>query len=201
MPASGDFSRAFIAFLAIVDPIGNVLVFYLLTQCLPAGQRVRVAVVAVAAAYALLAVFSVGGREVLAYLGISSGSFNVAAGLLLLLPAYRLVERGEPMDVADRDNVGPAPVALVPLATPLMAGPGALATAISFAESLGTLTTLAAAGLVLVLSLAGFLAAAWLFEHLGPSLLRLLSRLVGIVLFAIAIELVLSGLRLFFGWG
>src|SRR5262249_8694156 len=125
-------------------------------------------------------------------------SFRVAAGGLLLLPAYRLVASGQPMEVDESEVKDPEQLALVPLATPLMAGPGALATAISFGGTLGRGTTLLALGGVLGLSFFSFVAAGWLFTWLRPALLQLLSRLVGIVLFAIAVEFILDGLRAYF---
>ncbi len=198
MTLDGDFTRAFISFLAIIDPLGNVLLFYLLTRSLPFAHRVWVAAVAVATAGAMLVLFSLGGREILVFLGISTESFQVAAGLLLLLPAYRLVAQGQPMEVAEDEAVDPMQIALVPLATPLLAGPGALATTISFAETHGLGTTILAMSVVLALSFVSFAGAGWLFHWLGPSLLRLLSRLVGVLLFAIAVEFVLDGLRAFF---
>jgi multiple antibiotic resistance protein len=193
-----DFARAFVSFFAIIDPIGNVLVFYLLTQNLPQRQRLLVALAATTTAWTMLVLFVLAGHEVLDFLGISFDSFKTAAGLLLLLPAYRLVSEGQPMDITRARENDPLQIALVPLATPLIAGPGALAIAISFADTLGATTTILSSGAVLGLSLAMFAASGVLFLWLGQSVLRLLSRLVGILLFAIAVDLVLEGLRAFF---
>jgi multiple antibiotic resistance protein len=193
-----DFARAFVSFLAIVDPLGNVLVFYLLTRALPFATRVGIAVLAVATAGAMLVLFSLGGREVLAFLGISAESFRVAAGLLLMLPAYRLVTRGQPTEADEEKALDPLQLALVPLAMAMLAGPGALATTISFAGTLGLRITLLALGLVLLISFGSFVAADRLFRWLGPSWLRLLSPIIGLLLFAISVEFVLQGLRAFF---
>jgi multiple antibiotic resistance protein len=193
-----EFARVFLSFFAIVDPLGNVLVFYLLTRAFSRAVRLWVAGVAVLAAGAMVVLFSLAGRAVLDSLGISVPGFTVAAGLLLLLPAYRLVSEGQPMDVAGEQPADPMTVALVPLATPLIAGPGALASAISFAESQGVSVTLGALAIVLALSFVAFATADRLFELLGPALLRLLSRLVGILLFAIAVEFILRGIATYF---
>jgi multiple antibiotic resistance protein len=193
-----DFARAFVSFFAIIDPIGNVLVFYLLTRNFPQRQRLFVAFAATTTAWAMVVLFVLAGHEVLDFLSISFDSFKTAAGLLLLLPAYRLVSEGQPMDVSRAREDDPLQIALVPLATPLIAGPGALAIAISFADTLGATTTILSSGAVLGLSLAMFAASGVLFLWLGQSVLRLLSRLVGILLFAIAVDLVLEGLRAFF---
>jgi multiple antibiotic resistance protein len=144
-----DFARAFVSFFAIIDPIGNVLVFYLLTQNLPQRQRLLVALAATTTAWTMLVLFVLAGHEVLDFLGISFDSFKTAAGLLLLLPAYRLVSEGQPMDITRARENDPLQIALVPLATPLIAGPGALAIAISFADTLGATTTILSSGAVL----------------------------------------------------
>lgn len=196
-----DLPRVFVAFLAIVDPLGNVLVFHLLTAHLAPAERLRVAAVAVLAAGALLTAFALGGLEVLAFLGISLESFRVAAGLLLLLPAYRLVAEGQPLDAVQRETATPIEIALVPLAMPLLAGPGALATTITFADTRGAGLTILAFGVALGLSFVAFVAAGRLLTWLGVAGLRLLSRLVGVLLVAIAVELILAGLRAYFGPG
>jgi multiple antibiotic resistance protein len=192
-----DLARAFVSFFAIIDPVGNVLVFHLFTQSFSRRDRLIAAHVAVVAAFAMLTAFSLGGHEALDLLGISQDAFKVAAGLLLLPPAYRLVMEGQPVP-ATNGAASPLDLALVPLATPLIAGPGALAAATSFSDSLGQEVTVVAFSLVLLLSLAGFIAAGALFRLLGRPFLHLAARLVGIVLFAIAVDFVLEGVEAFF---
>jgi multiple antibiotic resistance protein len=193
-----DLARAFVSFLAIIDPIGNVLVFHMFSRGLTEDQRRLTAVVSVATAYVLLTVFSLGGASVLDFLGISLEGFQIAAGLLLLPAAYRLVMEGQPGEARQGEALEPLDMALVPLATPLIAGPGALAVTTSFSDSLGRGVTIGAFSLVLALSLVAFLFADALFRLLGSTLLRLLARLVGILLFAIAVDLVLDGARAVF---
>lgn len=193
-----DLARAAISFFAIVDPIGNVVVFHLVTRTLAPRRRLEVAAYACASAFAMLAVFSAGGKELLDFLGISTESFKVAAGLLLLPPAFRLVTQGQSMDVSEQERVTPLELALVPLAMPLLAGPGALAAAVSFSDSAGIGTTVLAVALVLAFAFAAFAAAEWLFDRLGAPFLRVLARIVGILLFAIAIDFVLEGSRSFY---
>ncbi len=194
-----ELARAFVSYFAIIDPVGNILVFYLLTQGLPWPRRALVAGLACLAAFLMLLVFGLAGEEVLDFLGITAASFQVAAGLLLVPPAYRLVERGQPLEVTEEGGLDVVQVALVPLATPLLAGPGAIATTVSFSQTLGAGTALAAAAAVLAISFLVFALANALLRLMGASLLRLLSRLVGILLVAIAVDLVLEGASAFFG--
>ena len=193
-----DLARAFVSFFAIVDPVGNVVVFHLLTRTLDHTKRLQVAFFTIGAALALLALFSVGGKEVLDFLGISTESFQVAAGLLLLPPAFRLVTSGQSIDETEQERAEPFELALVPLAIPLLAGPGALAAAISFSDDFGSGTTVLALTLVLAVTLMAFAVAEQLFRRLGAPLLRVMARIVGILLFAIAIDFVLEGARTFF---
>lgn len=197
-----DFLRAFFSFFAIIDPVGNVMVFHILTHNMNLFARLTTAVVSVFVAFAMIIVFSFAGETILDYLSISTASFQVAAGVLLVLPALHLVERGEPLPRGSAFlESDPLQLAFVPLATPLMAGPGALASAISFTATVGRVNTLGAVTLVMFLTLAAFALATWLFELLGPSILRLLSRLVGMLLMAIAANLILEGLKVVFEIG
>ena len=186
--------QAFVSLFVIIDPIGNILVFHLYSSHFGTRQRLTAATIAVLAAFAMLLAFSVGGQEALDFLGISGASFSVAAGLLLLPPAYRLVMEGEPAPSDANHSRQPIDFALVPLATPLIAGPGALAATTAFAGSEGTVETMGAVAIVLAITFVAFAGATTVFRLLGEPFLRLAARIVGIVLFAIAVDFVLDGL-------
>jgi multiple antibiotic resistance protein len=191
-------AQALVSLFIIIDPIGNILVFHLYSSHFGARDRLIAASVAVFAAFVMLLAFSVGGQQALDFLGISNASFSVAAGLLLLPAAYRLVTEGEPAPSDASHAWTPIDFALVPLATPLIAGPGALATTASFAGSEGTLETIGAVSIVLAITFIAFAFAGTVFRLLGEPFLRLASRIVGIVLFAIAVDFVLDGLQVVF---
>jgi multiple antibiotic resistance protein len=125
-------------------------------------------------------------------------AFRIAAGALLLIPAYRMVTQGRFLETAVEEDPKPIDVALVPLATPLMAGPGALAAATSLSQSVGRGETITAIVLVLLVSFVAFIAADRVFGLLGESTMRLLTRLVGIILVAIAVQFVIEGLQVSF---
>jgi multiple antibiotic resistance protein len=137
----------------------------------------------------------VAGSEVLEFLDISEPGFRVAAGLLLLIPAYRMVSQGRFYEPAAEAEPQPLDIALVPFATPLMAGPGSLAAATSFTDRVGTAETIIGVWLVLAISFVAFVSAHRLFELLGASSLRLLTRLVGILLVAISVDFIIAGLQ------
>jgi len=113
------FAEAFITLVVIMDPLGSAPIFIALTAGrTPAGRR-RAALTAAGAAGGVIVVFALFGRLILDYLHVSVESLTIAGGLLLLLVALQML-RGE-----DIEQAGTANVALVPLATPLLAGPGA----------------------------------------------------------------------------
>lgn len=187
--------QAFASLFVIIDPVGNILVFHLYSRHFGTRQRLIAASIAVLAAFVMLVTFSLGGQEALDFLGISSSSFRVAAGLLLLPPAYRLVTEGEPAPSDADHSREPIDFALVPLATPLIAGPGALAATASFAVTEGSAETIGAVAIVLAITFVAFATAGTIFRLLGEPFLRLASRIVGIVLFAIAVDFILDGLQ------
>ena len=183
------FGETFVTLLVIMDPAGTAPVFVGLTSRMSAGDRQRAALRAVLAAGLLIVGFALVGEMVLAYLGVSVASLSIAGGLLLLLVALEML-RG--IDAAPDDQ---SDVALVPLATPLVAGPGAIATVIVLArqhpEGAVVAGTLAA---LLVLG-ASLLLAERLARLVSPALLHFLTRVLGLLLAAIAVQLVVEGVR------
>jgi multiple antibiotic resistance protein len=187
----------FVTLTVIMDPVGIAPIFIVTTARLEAGARQRAAMRAVLAAGALILGFALFGGLVLDYLNVSVDSLSIAGGLLLLLVALEML-RG--MDYPDADGSGGAPdVALVPLATPLLAGPGAIATVIVLMRSehqfggkasvlLGILGALAVVGIVMF-------AAERLSRFIPESLIQFLTRVFGLLLSAIAVQLVVNGVR------
>src|SRR5256885_2669461 len=115
------FAESFITLLVIMDPLGSAPIFISLTAGRSPGARRRAALEAAGAAGGLVVVFALFGRIILDYLHVSVESLTIAGGLLLLLVALQML-RGEEIAPTATANV-----ALVPLATPLLAGPGAIA--------------------------------------------------------------------------
>src|SRR5256884_8622942 len=115
------FAEAFITLVVIMDPLGSAPIFISLTAGRTPGARRRAALEAAGAAGGVVVVFALFGRLILDYLHVSVESLTIAGGLLLLLVALQML-RGE-----DMAQPNPANIALVPLATPLLAGPGAIA--------------------------------------------------------------------------
>ncbi|MCC7365529.1 MAG: MarC family protein [Dehalococcoidia bacterium] len=189
----GDFARALVGFFAIVDPIGAILPFQAVAGAAPLRRRLGIALMAVLVSFALISLFAVAGQDVLDLLDISPESFQIAAGVLLVLPAIRLVERGEVFEANPYAGPTSFDAAVVPLALPMLSGPGALALATSTSETIGAGQTIAAAGMIFALVLAVFAAAAVFFRFIHPAVLRAAARIVGVVLMAIAVDFIVSG--------
>lgn len=184
------FGEVFVTLLVIMDPPGAVPIFLGLTRGRAAKERARLALQAVLAALAVIVAFALFGQQILEYLGVTLPALQAAGGLLLLLVALELLtgKIQEPSAEADVN------VALVPLATPLLAGPGAIVAVMVFvqrSEEPPDFVALAVGILAVMLIL-------WLVLRFSNVVLRLLresgvsliSRIAGLLLAAIAVQLV-----------
>ncbi|MFZ5654432.1 MAG: MarC family protein [Pseudomonadota bacterium] len=194
---------AFVLLLVVIDPFGLTPMFSALTAGKTPGERRRTAVEAVLIAAGVLALFVFAGSRLFDYLGIGLPAFRIAGGTLLFLIAIDMLlvrhsgltsttlrERSE---AARREDV-----AVFPLAIPLIAGPGALTTVMLLTrdQELGRMMLVLALALaVLAITLAMFLAAARVERLLGETGINVITRLLGILLAALAVQFVLDGLR------
>lgn len=190
-------TSVFVTVLVITDPVGTVPVFLSMTSEWEARRRHQAAWQAVAVAGLVIGVFALFGQAILNYLGVSLPSLQVAGGLLLLVVALELL-RGE----IDNLSAGAGSnIAFVPLGTPLLAGPGAIAAVMVFAERADQTGERVAVALGLV----GVLLVLWLSLRFSGLLMRVLrqsgvdlvTRLSGLLLTAIAVELVVDAIRAF----
>jgi multiple antibiotic resistance protein len=192
-PAMSDvrlFTEAFIVLFVIMDPPGIVPVFLGLTKQMSTAARARAARQAVVVAISVVTAFAVFGQSILDYLGISLAALQGAGGLLLLLVALDLLTgRGEDPHATPDVNV-----AIAPLGTPLLAGPGAIVAVMVFAQqatTAGAVLALAAAVVAVHLCLwAAMRYSLVLHRWLGDSGITLLTRIAGVLLSAIAVQLV-----------
>ncbi|MEP2533165.1 MarC family protein [Shimia sp.] len=191
---------AFVTLFVIIDPIGLMPMFVALTQGVPADTRRKIAIRACFISFGLLALFAFFGEAVLGFIGISMPAFRISGGALLFLTALdMLFERRNKRreDRADEDD-HPDP-SVFPLAIPLIAGPGSIATVILLAgqypgvQSTFLILGVALAVLVVVL---GFFLMAGLFERLlGRTGITVVTRLLGMLLAALSVQFILEGLR------
>lgn len=193
---SNEFVSAVVLLTLVVDPLGNTpLVNALMSRVAPARRRV-VIVRECAIAYVLLLTFLVAGQSVLALMHLSQASVTIAGGVILFLIAIRMVFAW-PQGAMAADGDGEP--FIVPLATPLIAGPSALATVMLMASRAPARLGMWAAAITatMVLTTVVLLAGARLHRWLGEAVMRAIERLLGLVLTALAVEMLLAGIREF----
>jgi multiple antibiotic resistance protein len=189
------FWEVFVTLLVITDPPGVVPVFLGMTAQRSATERNRMAWQAALVAFGVIVAFALFGRSVLAYLGVEVPSLQAAGGLLLLLVALELLTGRQ----ADPAETARANVAFVPLGTPLLAGPGAIVATMLFVPRLSSLADVTAFGTAIV-AVAVLL---WLAMRFSGAILRvlrasgveLLTRIAGLLLSAIAVQLIVGAVR------
>jgi multiple antibiotic resistance protein len=187
------FATAFVTVLVIMDPIGNIPIFLALTKGQSGPQRRRAAALSSTVAGAVILAFAIGGQQVLELLGISLESLQVAGGLLLLVIALELLHPSGD-DGRSALTSGDTNIALVPLGTPLLAGPGAIAATMLYtrqADDLGgSLSVVLALVAVLGVVYLSMRYAAGFAKVLRDNGIELLSRVMGLLVAAIAVQLV-----------
>jgi multiple antibiotic resistance protein len=191
------FGETFVTLFVIMDPPGTLPVFLALTGALSAPQRARAARQAVLVALFVIVVFAVFGQRILDYLHVTLPALQAAGGLLLLLVALQLLT-GQESEMA---NGGGGNIALVPLGTPLLAGPGAIvATMVLISRSDGWPEYLAVALGIVAVHLVLYLVlrfATVIHRLLRESGVTLVSRIAGLLLSAIAVQLIADAVRTF----
>jgi multiple antibiotic resistance protein len=195
---------ALVTLLVVLDPIGLAPIFVSVTHGLPASARLQVAIRASLIAAAILAGSALVGDRLLGTLGISMPAFRIAGGLLLFSIASEMVfglriqRQAETAEQALEEHV--RNIAAFPLAIPLMAGPGAITATVLLAGRAGgdvTMLTILLGVVVLVVAacLVVFLIATRIEKLLGVTGNVVLSRLLGVLLAALAVQFVVDGVR------
>lgn len=189
--------EVFVTLFVIMDPVGTIPLFLSLTRGRSAKAVRRAAWQAVAVSFGVITVFAFFGQQILSYLGISLPALQGAGGLLLLLVALELLTGKEEAPTANSD----VNVALVPLGTPLLAGPGAIVATMVFSQRVHDWPEFAAVALGVV----GVHVTLWLTMRFSLPILRvireggviLITRIAGLLLSAIAVQLVADSVRAF----
>ncbi|WP_436526160.1 MarC family protein [Actinoplanes sp. HUAS TT8] len=192
------FGEFFVTLLVIVDPPGMVPVFLALTGAMPSKARNRAGTQAVLLALGVIIGFAVAGQTLLDYLHVQLPALQAAGGLLLVLVALQLLtgKTDEPQEQGGTSNV-----ALVPLGTPLLAGPGAIVATMLFVQRAKSLDEY----LILGAAILAVMATVWLVLRfsglivrlLRPAGIEVLTRIAGLLLAAIAVQLIADAIFAF----
>jgi multiple antibiotic resistance protein len=201
------FASAFVTFLVVIDPPGCAPIFASLTRETSPRQRRMMAVRSVAIAAGILLFFGLFGEDLLKALGISLAAFRIAGGIMLFLIALEMVfeKRTQRRETrAQEVNANPEhdDVSVFPMAIPMIAGPGSIASImLLMARSDGldqSLVVLGALAAILVLTLLALLSAGPMMRLLGHRMEAMLTRLLGVILAALAAQFVIDGISVSF---
>lgn len=191
-----SFFQSFILLLLVTDPFGNVPLFVAALRHVPPERRGRVIVRECAIAFGLLLAFMFGGQHFLQALQLSEVALRIGGGVILFLIALRMIFP-QPGGIFGDTQQEPVEPFIVPLAIPALAGPSALVTVLLFSSrgEMAMLVYVGALSLVAVVWLIVLLSAEYLQRVLGPAVMTAFERLMGLILTAIAIEMLLAGVR------
>jgi MarC family membrane protein len=192
-----SFFQSFILLLLVTDPFGNVPVFVTAMANVPPARRWRVVVRECAIAFFLLLLFMFFGRHFLSALQLSEVSLRIGGGVILFLIALRMVFPQANVTAAEREPEQEP--FIVPLAIPALAGPSALATVLLFSSDSASEVALhvGALALVALVSVVVLLSADRMQRALGTRAMSAFERLMGLILTAMAVEMLLAGVRAF----
>jgi multiple antibiotic resistance protein len=201
------FVSAFVTFFVVIDPPGCAPIFASLTGGAAAAHRRAMAVRSVLIAAAILLFFGLLGEDLLRTLGISLAAFRIAGGIMLFLIALEMVfekrqERRE--NRANEINARPEQedISVFPMAIPMIAGPGSIASIMllmSRSDGLNeSLVVLGALGAILALTLLALLAAGPIMRVLGTKVEGMITRILGVILAALAAQFVIDGISISF---
>ena len=193
-----------ITFLVVIDPPGCAPIYAGLTAGVPAAQSRTMAIRAVAVATAILLVFALFGEGLLAALGIGLDAVRIAGGIMLFLIALEMVferrtQRREDRAAKVLETPAIEDVSIFPMAMPMIAGPGSIASVMLLMSQNSGLersaVVLAAMGTILALTLAALIAAGPIMRLLGARIEAVITRLLGVLLAALAAQFVIDGLK------
>ncbi len=195
--------KFFIGLVAIINPLGLLPVFVSLTSNMSAVERLKTNTTANIAVMIILWVSMFFGQMILDGFGISLASFRIAGGSLITLIAWSMLQGklGEVRHNKEEkgESLAKESIAVVPLALPLMAGPGAISSTIVYASQFNTPGQLLAMSLVVVLfsifSWAVFCSAPLLFRVMGKTGINVVTRIMGLIMMSLGIEIVVAGLK------
>ncbi len=188
--------------MSVVDPIGGIPIFISLTASRTAADRIQTAIVCAFSVAAVLLIALLAGQPVLQFFGIGLPAFRVAGGLLVLLMGISMLNASpdrvrytpeERVESYEKDSI-----AVVPLAIPLLSGPGAISTVIVYGQAAhSTAHQLLVAAVILTVAamvLISLLAAPKIAGFMGRTGMNVVTRVMGLIIAAIAVEFIAKGL-------
>ncbi len=187
----------FMAFFAIMNPIANTTVFAGLTGSMSKSEQTKIAIKSLIITFIIILLFSVLGKSIFNLFGITLPALRITGGILVFLVGYHMLQgHNSKLHTAQESN--DLDVAVTPLAVPLLAGPGTIATAMNYSAAGGwgeiTVTVLAFAALCLI-TFVCFIFSSKIISVIGESGLSIVTRLMGLILSVIGVQMVIIGIN------
>lgn len=195
----------FMGFFAMLNPIGNLPVFIGMVQEFDHKTQKKVAFRAVMAAFIIIAVFTIFGHIIFQLFGITLPAFQIAGGIIVFIIGFQLLNAKEnrihTQDPEARKEMVQAAknMAISPLGIPLLAGPGTISTAMNFVgvdkSILNVFLVIAIFGIMCLITYFLFISSRFLAEKIGPPMLKVVSRIMGLILAVIAVQMLINGIE------
>jgi multiple antibiotic resistance protein len=200
----GHALSVFMGFFAIMNPVANTPVFLGLTADDDTGTRRKIAAKALLVSAVIIVIFCAAGKIIFTLFGITLPAFRVTGGILVALVGFHMLQGGKhstvqhPSDEDKKKSLDAAlQVAITPLAMPILAGPGTIATAMNYASA-GTLTefvvTISAFFVLCAITYVFFLSGERLVKYIGDNGVKVITRLMGLILAVIGVQMLIHGI-------
>lgn len=198
-------TTVFMGLLAIVNPISAIPVFLELTDYMGDKQKRNVAAKSVLVAFCIILVFSIAGKLIFHVFGITLAALRVTGGILVFVIGYEMV-RGKPESIGKSVKVGDEPLkadagismAITPLAMPLLAGPGAITTSMSYSAAKDVthlLIVIAIYAIICFITYLLFLAGPRIVKVIGTNVMLVITKMMGLILAVIGVQMFALGVR------
>jgi multiple antibiotic resistance protein len=192
-----------VTLFAIMDPVGLIPLFLAFTDTQSDDQRRKTIYRSIIATAIILVIAALAGNYILLFFGIDIYSFQVAGGILLLLIALNMLQaKGSMIKTTPTEQdeaIEKEDISVVPLAMPMLAGPGTISMVIVFSSSMHTLgSILTLVGIIIVVSLTVWpilLLSKWIGQKLGRTGINITVRIMGLILASIAVKFIIEGIK------
>lgn len=185
----------FMAFFAIMNPIANTTVFAGLTGSMGKSQQMKVAIKSLTITFVIIVLFSILGKSIFHLFGITLPALRITGGILVFMVGYHMLQ-GKSSKLHSAEESDDADIAVSPLAVPLLAGPGTIATAMNFSSAGGwgeILITVAAFAVLCLITFLCFIFSSKIISAIGESGLSIVTRLMGLILAVIGMQMLIGG--------
>ncbi|MDX2320870.1 MAG: MarC family protein [Moritella sp.] len=191
----------FMAFFAIMNPIANTTVFAGLTGSMEKSEQVKIAVKSLTITFVIIVLFSILGKSIFHLFGITLPALRITGGILVFLVGYHMLQgKSSKLHTAEESN--DSDIAVSPLAVPLLAGPGTIATAMNYSSAGGwgeIIITVVAFAVLCLITLFCFIFSSKIISAIGESGLSIVTRLMGLILAVIGVQMLIGGVTAVIG--